>query len=52
MRSKNLHADVGAARPGGASPLDRRAGARFVPRGNDITEELEEKPREVDLGYP
>ena len=29
--------------PRGASPLDRRAGALFVPQGDDITGELEEK---------
>ena len=46
------HADVGAARPGGASPLDRRAGARFVPRGDDITEELEEKLERLTLDIP
>ena len=42
MRPVYSHVDVGAARPGGASPLDRRAGARFVPWGDDITRELEE----------
>ena len=43
------HADVGAARPGGASPLDRRAGARFVPWGDDITKELEENLERLTL---
>ena len=37
-----FHVDVGATQPGGASPLDRRAGAHFVPQGNDVTGELEE----------
>ena len=43
------HADVGATRPGGASPLDRRAGARFVPRGDDITRDLEENLERLTL---
>ena len=47
-----LHVDVGAARPGGASPLDRRAGARFVPQGDDITEELEENLERLTLDIP
>ena len=42
MRPIYSHAYVGAAIPRGASPLDRRAGARFVPQGDDITGELEE----------
>ena len=46
------HADVGAARPGGASPLDRRARARFVPRGDDITGELEENLERLTLDNP
>ena len=41
MRPVYSHANVGVARPGGASPLDRQAGARFVPQGDDITGELE-----------
>ena len=28
--TRNFHADVGVARPGGSSPLDRKVGARFV----------------------
>ena len=44
-----LHADVGAARPGGASLLDRRVGAHFVPQGDDITKQLEEKPERLTL---
>ena len=47
-----LHADVGAAKPGGASQLDRRAGARFVPQGDDITGELEENLERLILGIP
>ena len=47
-----LHADVGAARPGGASPLDRRAGARFMPQGDDITRELEENLERLALDIP
>ena len=37
-----LHVDVGAVRPGGASPLDRQARVRFVPQGDEITGELED----------
>ena len=47
-----LHADVGALRPGGASPLDRRAGARFMPHGDDITRELEENLDRLTLDIP
>ena len=43
------HADVGAARLGGASPLDRQVGAHFVPRGDDITGELEENLERLTL---
>ena len=52
MRPENLHADVGAARPGGASPLDRRAGARFVSWGDDITRKLEENLERLTLDIP
>ena len=44
-----LHADVGVARPGGASPIDRKAEARFVPRGDNITGELEENLERLTL---
>ena len=44
-----LHADVGAARPGGASPFDRSARARFMPQGDDITEELEDNLERLTL---
>ena len=47
-----LHADVGAVRLGGESPLDRRFGARFVPQGDDITEELEESLERFTLDIP
>ena len=40
---------MGATRPGGASPLDRRAGACFVPQGDDITGELEENLERLTL---
>ena len=43
------HADVRAARPRGASALDRRVGARFVPQGDDITGELEENLERLTL---
>ena len=43
------HADVGAARPRGASLLDKRVGAHFVPRGDDITGELEENLERLTL---
>ena len=46
------HADVGAAQLGGASPLDRRGGAYFVPWGDDITEELEENLERLTLDIP
>ena len=52
MRPVCLHADVGVVRPRGASPLDRRAGARFVPQGDDITEELEENLERLTLDIP
>ena len=42
MRHKCFHADVGATRPRGYSPLDKRARARFVPQGDDMMGELEE----------
>ena len=45
------HAD-GAVRPGGASPLDRRARARFVPQGDDITGELEENLERLTMDIP
>ena len=51
-RSVNSHADVGAARPRGASPLDRRAGACFVPQGDDIIGELEETLERLTLYIP
>ena len=41
-RPRYLHADVGVARPGGSSPLDKRTGAHFVPQGDDMIGELEE----------
>ena len=47
-----LHADVAAARPRGASPLDRQAGAHFVPQGDDITRELEENLYRFTLDIP
>ena len=47
-----LHTYVGVARLGGASPLDRRAGARFMPEGDDITEELEENLERLTLDIP
>ena len=46
------HADVGVARPAGASPLDRRAGARFGSQGDDITRELEENLERLTLEIP
>ena len=52
MRHEYFHADVGATRPGGASPLDRRAGARFVPQGDDVTRELEENLERLTLDIP
>ena len=52
MRPICLHADVGAARPGEASPLDKQAGARFVPQGDDITGEMEENLERLTLDIP
>ena len=52
MRPVYSHVDVGATRPGGASSLDRRAGARFVPQGDDITGELEENLERLTLDIP
>ena len=52
MRPACLHADVGAARPGGASPIDRRARARFMPHGDDITGELEDNLERLTLDIP
>ena len=46
------HPYVGAARPGGASPLDSRVGSRFVPQGDDIAEELEENLERLTLDIP
>ena len=52
MRPICLHTDVGAMRPGGASPLDRKAEARFMPQGDDITGELEENLERLTLDIP
>ena len=52
MRPVYSHADVGAARPGGDSPLDRRDGACFVPQGDAITRELEENLDRLTLDIP
>ena len=46
------HAYVGAVRPGGASLLDRRARARFVPQRDDITGEPEENLERLTLDIP
>ena len=46
------HADVGAARPGGESPLDRKVRACFVPQGDDNTMELEENLERLTLDIP
>ena len=52
MRPIYSHADVGAARLQGESPLDRRARAHFVPQGDDITGELEENLERLTLDIP
>ena len=52
MRPIYSHADVGAVRSGGASPLDRQPGARFVPQGDNITKELEENLERLTLDIP
>ena len=46
------HVYVGATRPRGAYPLDRKAGAHFVPQGDDITGELEENLERLTLDIP
>ena len=52
MILEHFHANVGAARPGGASPLDRQSGACFVLQGNDVTRELEENLERLTLDIP
>ena len=52
MRPVNSHADVGVARPGGESPLDKEAGTHFVSQGDDITGELEENLERLTLDIP
>ena len=52
MRPIYSHADVGAAQPRGASPLDRRARAHFVPRGDDIIGDLDENLERLTLDIP
>ena len=47
-----LHADVGAARPRGESPLYRRVGAHFMPQGDDIIGELEGNLERLTLDIP
>ena len=44
-----MHADVGDAQPGGSSPMDRRAGAHSVHRGDDEITELEENLDQLTL---
>ena len=51
-RLECFHADVGAARPGGSAPLDRRAGACFAPQGDDVTREIEENLERLTLDIP
>ena len=46
------HAYVREAQPGEASPLDRRAGARFVPWSDNITGEMEENLERLTLDIP
>ena len=48
-RPKYFHAYVGLTRPGGSSPLDRRAGARFVQWGDDLMGEIEENLERLTL---
>ena len=52
MRLECFHANVGAARPRGASPLDSQARACFVPQGDDVTRELEENLERLTLDIP
>ena len=52
MRLKFFHADVGGARPGGSSPLDRRAKAHFVPQGDDVMGYIEENLERLTLDIP
>ena len=48
-RLECFHAYIRAARPRGASPLDRRARGRYVPQGDDVTGELEENLESLTL---
>ena len=48
-RLECFHVDVGATRPGGSSPLDRRARACFVPQGDDVIRDLEENLKRLTL---
>ena len=52
MRPICLHVDVGVVSPRGASPLDRRARARFMPHGDYITGELEDNLERLTLDIP
>ena len=47
-----MHANVGDARPGGSSRMDRREGALFVHRGDDELTKLEENLDILTLDIP
>ena len=52
MTLKIFHAYVRVVGPRGSSPLDRRAGACFVPQGDDVMGELEENLERLTLDIP
>ena len=52
MRTSSSDAHGSTSLPGEYSPLDRRAGARFVLQGNDITRELQENLERLTLDIP
>ena len=47
-----LNADVGVTRPGGSFPMDKRARARIVHRGDDELMEIEENLDRLTLDIP
>ena len=51
-RPKILHANVGDARPGGSSPMDRRIGALFLHRGDEELTDMEENLDRLIMDIP
>ena len=52
MRLEYFHVDVGVARHGGDSPLDRQVGALFVAQSDDVTRELDKNLERLTLDIP